>query len=214
MSFNGFCKDDFRVFAIEGLDARMDEIKNRVQPKLHTLGEEFSRYLAEKTGQEMYYHVAKHARRTVNPPKDTWVAFANNKRGYKMLPHFQIGLFRTHVFVWFAVIYESPVKEKIGEAFAEQLQEIKLHIPSSYQWSVDHTKPDTVDHGHLSDETLREMFHRLAKVKKAELLCGMNLPSEDPAVKDGRLLTEKIKEAFNILLPLYHISMRVYENEA
>ena len=37
-------------------------------------------------------HVAKHARRSVNPPIDTWVAFAPNKRGYKMLPHFQIGL--------------------------------------------------------------------------------------------------------------------------
>ncbi|WP_397261357.1 DUF1054 family protein [Peribacillus simplex] len=28
------------------------------------------------TGDEMYPHVAKHARRKVNPPNDTWVAFA------------------------------------------------------------------------------------------------------------------------------------------
>lgn len=31
-------------------------------------------------------------------PVDTWVAFAPNKRGYKMLPHFQIGLFKDHLF--------------------------------------------------------------------------------------------------------------------
>jgi hypothetical protein len=34
------------------------------------------------------------------------LAFANSKRGYKKLPHFQIGLWDTHMFVWFAIIYE------------------------------------------------------------------------------------------------------------
>ena len=45
--------------------------------------------LQVKPVKHFYPHVAKHARRSVNPPKDTWVAFATSKRGYKMLPHFK-----------------------------------------------------------------------------------------------------------------------------
>ena len=54
--------------------------------------------------------MAKHARRTVNPPKDSWVAFAPYKRGYKSLPHFQIGLWRTHLFIVLVIIYEALKK--------------------------------------------------------------------------------------------------------
>ncbi len=31
----------------------------------------------------MFPHVAKHARRSVNPPADSWVAFANSKEAIK-----------------------------------------------------------------------------------------------------------------------------------
>ncbi len=106
-AFSGFHQEDFDVFAIDGLDQRMDAIKTIVRPKLEALGHHFAPVLSLKTGDEMFFHVAKHARRTVNPPKDTWVAWANDKRGYKKHPHFQIGLWQTHLFVWYAVIYEA-----------------------------------------------------------------------------------------------------------
>lgn len=120
----------------------------------------------------MYVHVAKHARRTINPPKDTWVALANNARGYKMLPHFQIGLWNTHLFIWFAVIYESPQKEVIGERFTKKLNKLYKETPKDFVWSVDHTKPETVKHQELSKEKLQSFFQRLQTVKKAELLSG------------------------------------------
>lgn len=91
----------------------MEGIKELIRPKLETLGQHFAPSLSLATGEEMFYHVAKHARRTVNPPKDTWVAWAGDKRGYKKHPHFQVGLWGTHLFVWYAVIYESPFKEEI-----------------------------------------------------------------------------------------------------
>ncbi|ASB89775.1 UPF0637 protein YktB [Bacillus sonorensis] len=106
-----FTEEDFHTFTIEGLDARMGVLKETVRPKLQGLGEHFAPVLSVLTGDEMFVHVAKHARRSVNPPDDSWVAFANNKRGYKKLPHFQIGLWKTHVFVWFALIYESPSRK-------------------------------------------------------------------------------------------------------
>ena len=69
-----------------------------------------SEYFTSQTGETFYAHVAKHARKCKSPV-DTWVAFAPNKRGYKMLPHFQIGLFKDHLFLMFGVMHEG--KDKI-----------------------------------------------------------------------------------------------------
>src|SRR5699024_11327687 len=63
-------------------------------------------------GSDMHLHIAKHARRTVNPPNDTWMAIAGNKRGYKKHPHFQVGLWDDHLFIWLAYIYELPRSEE------------------------------------------------------------------------------------------------------
>lgn len=143
MAFSGFSQDDFNVFRIEGLDARMEAIKTTIRPKFEQLSNHFAPTLSSLCGDEMFVHIAKHARRTVNPPADTWVAFANSKRGYKKLPHFQIGLWETHVFVWFAVIYESPIKEQFGKLLKQNMEEIRQNIPDSFVWSKDHTKPDS-----------------------------------------------------------------------
>src|SRR3954462_14851465 len=121
MDFGGFTTEDFNVFLIDGLEARMEALKNTIRPKLEQLGEYFAPTISAITDDEMFIHVAKHARRTINPPKDTWVAFSNNSRGYKMLPHFQIGMWNTHLFIWFAVIYEAPQKNVIAESFSKKL---------------------------------------------------------------------------------------------
>ncbi|NDI33538.1 DUF1054 family protein [Chengkuizengella sediminis] len=72
MSFQGFTKEDFNVFTIDSLEPRMEALITHVRPKLEWLGAEIAPYLSAVTGEEMFPHVAKHARRTVNPPNDTW----------------------------------------------------------------------------------------------------------------------------------------------
>ena len=42
MTFNGFTKDDFNVFNIDGLDNRMTAIAEQIRPKLDYLGEHFA----------------------------------------------------------------------------------------------------------------------------------------------------------------------------
>ncbi|RCO06314.1 DUF1054 family protein, partial [Bacilli bacterium] len=93
MSLQGFNKEDFETFHIDGLDSRMEAIQNRIQPKFQLIGSQLVDVLSAELGNEMFLHIAKHARRTVNPPQDTWLAIGNNKRGYKKHPHFQLGLF-------------------------------------------------------------------------------------------------------------------------
>ena len=71
----------------------MEGLKERdtIRPKLKGIGETIAPYLSRLTGDEMYIHVAKHARRTVNPPDETWVAWSPQKRGYKSQPRLSGG---------------------------------------------------------------------------------------------------------------------------
>ncbi|CAH0309797.1 MULTISPECIES: YktB family protein [Peribacillus] len=206
MNIASFTADDFDVFKIDGLEPRMDALKERIQPKLQALGEHFSQKLSVMTGDEMHPHVAKHARRSVNPPKDTWVAFAANSRGYKMMPHFQIGLWETHMFIWYAVIYEAPNKIEIGKQLEQQAGRLVNSIPSHYVWSMDHTKPDVITHDGLGVDELNSMFTRLQTVKKSEILCGIKISRDDAIkLKDDDFI-QTIQDAFEHLLPLYQLN--------
>ncbi|NPC92425.1 DUF1054 domain-containing protein [Bacillus sp. WMMC1349] len=200
-----FTEDDFHTFTIEGLDARMSVLKETVRPKLQALGEHFAPVLSVLTGDEMFVHVAKHARRSVNPPDDSWVAFANNKRGYKKLPHFQIGLWKTHVFVWFALIYEAPLKEEYGKRLQEHLQDIKNLIPDTFVWSADHTKPEAHKQSDMKPEELIQLFERLEKVKKAEVLCGIQLSRDQVLQMSSDDFLSQIEAAFEKLSYLYQL---------
>ncbi|MCG1020487.1 YktB family protein [Sutcliffiella horikoshii] len=204
--FTGFKKKDFQVFTIDGLEERMEALKNQIQPKFEQLGQYFAPSLSAMTGEEMHYHVAKHARRTKNPPKDSWVAFGSNPRGYKMLPHFQIGLWETHVFVWFAVIYEAPMKEAFGETLLKEVKAIRKEIPSNYVWSKDHTKPEVIRQSELTEEAHQDLFERLINVKKAEILCGIQIPKEEAVKLSGDETIARIEEAFQTLRRLYDLS--------
>ncbi|MDE1451763.1 hypothetical protein CHCC14820_3188 [Bacillus paralicheniformis] len=209
MSSLRFTEEDFRTFTIEGLDARMSVLKETVRPKLEGLGGHFAPVLSALTGDEMFVHVAKHARRSVNPPDDSWVAFANNKRGYKKLPHFQIGLWETHVFVWFALIYESPLKQEYGQLFKKHLPDIESNIPSRFVWSADHTKPDVIRQSEMDDKELENLFERLVNVKKAEALCGIRLAKDEVLQMSEEAFLSEIEAAFEKLAFLYRLTQKV-----
>ncbi|USG67507.1 DUF1054 domain-containing protein [Brevibacillus ruminantium] len=205
MSFTGFHEKDFDVFSIEGLDDRMQGIISQIRPKLEFLGQHFAASLSALTGEEMFFHVAKHARRTVNPPNDTWVAWAGDKRGYKKHPHFQVGLWGTHLFVWYAVIYESPFKEGISQSMAEHLDEIMATIPDDFRWSPDHMQPESTTQAVLGREGVAQMIDRLQRVKKAELLCGFTIDRHNPLLRDGDKLLKRMDETFSTLAKLYQL---------
>ncbi|WP_047151515.1 DUF1054 domain-containing protein [Aneurinibacillus tyrosinisolvens] len=205
MSFKGFSQEDFAVFTIPGLEARMEALKASVRPKLEELGAYFAPLLSSEMGDEMFYHTAKHARRTVHPPVDTWVAWAANKRGYKMLPHFQVGLWETHLFVWFAIIYESPLKPDFARQLEQHRTSILPHLPEEFVWSLDHTKPQVFSSSEMDEAKITDAIHKLKHVKKSEILCGITIDRHDPIVSDGQALLEKIEHTFLTLKPLYEL---------
>ena len=195
---------DFDVFQINGLEQRMEALISLVRPKFNLLGEDFSAYFSSKLGEEFFPHVAKHARRTVNPPKDSWVAFAPYKRGYKALPHFQIGLWGTHLFIVLAIIYEAPQKNM----FAERLLAKKTlfnELPNDFIISGDHMSPLAIPLSEAKDEKLEQYLVRLRDVKKGEFLVGRHIPREEAITLSADDLHGIIEETFDALLPIYNI---------
>ncbi|MBM7572234.1 YktB family protein [Aquibacillus albus] len=207
MAFDGFTKQDFETFMIDGLDERMEAIRERIQPKFQDIGTDLAEYLSMKLGNEMYLHIAKHARRSVNPPKDTWLAIANNKRGYKKHPHFQVGLFDDHVFIWLALIYELPNKSVIAKQLLEEYEALKK-LPEDFVVSLDHTKKDSIPITELSQTNIE----RFRDVKKAEFLVGKHVAASDSMLEDGQAFLSFTKETIDQLIPYYQLALNANDN--
>jgi uncharacterized protein YktB (UPF0637 family) len=205
VSFQGFTAEDFETFHIEGLEGRMEAIRSRIQPKFRAISEQLIEELSLHTGDELFLHIAKHARRTVNAPVDTWMAFSSSKRGYKQLPHFQIGLFDDRVFIWFAAIYELPNKKEIAQALLDHAEQIRS-MPTDFMLSFDHMKKDADALSRMSEEELETALRRFRDVKKAEFLIGRNLDKHDPVLQDGARFLQLAKETLLATMPLYKLA--------
>lgn len=202
MSKYCFTDKDFEVFTIEGLEPRMSALKENIRPKLENLGEHFSEYLTELTGDEYFAHVAKHARRKVNPPDDTWASFSTNPRGYKMMPHFQIGLYNSHAFCMYGVIYESPDKKQLASRWLDNIDQFRS-LPQNYQVSLDHMKPKKTELSDMSKEDIEAGLIRLRDVKKGEFLVGkVYLPTDD-ALQSDEVFLEDLEEVMEKLVEFY-----------
>lgn len=195
----------FQVFETPGLEARMAALKEKVRPKFEELGEQFSAYFSGITGEEFYPHVAKHMRRTVNPPNDSWVAFAPHKRGYKAVPHFQIGLWDSHVFIILAVIYEANGKSGMAERLLDS--ELITALPKDMVIAGDHMKPEASSIGELGDEGVNKLLCRFRDVKKGEFVIGRHLRREDADNLSKSQFDELAEKTFDELLPVYYMML-------
>ena len=203
IEFKGFTQDDFDTFLIDGLEQRMTAIQERIQPKFKIIGEALTDDLSAMVGSEMHLHIARHARRTVNPPQDTWMAIAGNKRGYKKHPHFQVGLWDNHLFVWLAFIYELPNKSNMARTFLEHIDELDMIIPDDFVISLDHMKKDAVTKNEID---LEGALTRFRDVKKAEFLIGKHIDPTNPILQDGDAFIQMVKDTFDTLIPIYRLA--------
>lgn len=203
MTFNGFTKHDFEIFKIDTLAGRMEAIQTNIQPKFKQIGEGLLDDVSAMIGSEMHLHIARHLRRKVNPPNDTWLAIAGNKRGYKKHPHFQVGLWDDRVFIWLAFIYELPEKERIAARFIEETDFIRDSVPSDFYISLDHMKKDATTLGDIDLDAALQRFHN---VKKAEFLIGKVILADDPILTDGAAFMKLVKETYDRLIPIYRLA--------
>lgn len=211
MNFEGFKAADFDVFEVDGLEARMDCLKATLRPKLEQIGADLVPFLSQATGQPMYAHVAKHARRKTNPPKDSWVAWSHHPRGYKMFPHFQVGAWSTHVFVQWGIIYESPHKSHFGQKMVVSSDELLQAVPASYRWYPDHTVNVGTLTSELTQDELLRLSHRLINQKNGELMVGTQVPREEALQMKPETFLQFAQDTFKHLIVLHRAAMSFTE---
>lgn len=204
MTFKGFTKKDFKTMQIPGLEARMAGIQNDIQPKFKAAGEELTTYLSTQLGEEMFLHIARHQRRSVNPPESTWLAICHDKRGYKKHPHFQVGLFDNYLFVWLAFIYENEQSAKIANRFLKE-KKLFADLPDGFAISPDHTEEKTYP---VHSGELMPTLERFRDVKKGEFLVGKIYLPDDTALAPGKAFLKEAESVLDELIPFYKASLQ------
>lgn len=201
---NGFTKKDFKAMRTKGLENRMEAIQTQIQPKFKALGEELTQFLSMELHTEMYLHIARHARRSVNPPDSTWFAICDDKRGYKKHPHFQVGLYGDYLFIWLAFIYENEDRDQIASRFLEN-QAMFDALPTDFSISKDHTVSTTFA---LDSGELLGTLKRFRDVKKGEFLVGKVYPEDSALLRSEKGLLKEAETVFRELLPLYQLAVK------
>src|SRR5262249_46893441 len=152
----------------KGFKARMEEIRARIRPKLETLGGRLAPELQRTTGESTFAHVARHARRTMNPPDDTWVAFAADARGYKKHSHFKFAVSRAGVRFLFEVGPEHADKKKWASAWkknAPKLAPVLRRMKGLAWFKNEHDDDPAAPLGGLSAEEAGELGDELTRTR-------------------------------------------------
>ncbi len=206
MEFVGFEDTDFSVFEVPGLDERMVALKHQFRPKLEQLGHDLTPLLTDILGVPMFAHVAKHARRRVNPPNDSWVSICADKRGYKKHPHFEIGAWRTHIFALFGLLYESPTRTLFAERFRMNAADVVASLPQNYVWVADHTNPVGISGRDITVERALELASRMATARAGELFIGMQFQRSDVVLMSPVEFENAMLDYFEKMEPLFRMA--------
>ncbi len=181
-----FTAQDFRVLEIPGFSDRMSALRERLSPKLQAIGEALRPTIEQETHQSFHVHVARHARRTTNPPTDTWVALSEMRRGYKMVPHFSVGLFSDRLFVRVGALYEAPARAQ----FAAALQSALPGLPADAEVVFDHQRPGGIPAAELLSTPGR--IAQAAGRRQGEILLERSRRAADVAGEDVVALARRL----------------------
>jgi uncharacterized protein YktB (UPF0637 family) len=208
MPSSAFGTADFKVFDVKGFQTRMQEIRARIRPKLEALGHSLAPAIQRTTGEATFAHVAKHARRTVNPPDDTWVAFAGNERGYKKHPHFKVAVSRNCVRFLFEAGPEHADKRRWAAAWkksAPKLGPVLRRVPGLAWFKNEHDEEPAAALGDLSPEQLGELADELTRTRDGHLVVGRAVTASEAARWTEAQYREAALETFRALAPLYRL---------
>jgi uncharacterized protein YktB (UPF0637 family) len=204
MSFRGFTASDFQVFDIDGVAPRMDAIRARIRPKLEALGRDLLPDISRIAGAEAFAHVAKHARRTVNPPDDTWVAFALDRRGYKKHCHFKVAVSRSAVRFLFEAGPEHADKKRWATAWkrhAPQLVPVLRRAKDLGWFKNEHDEAPAAMLGDLTPDEIARLGDELTRTRDGQVVLGRAV-SAGGARSAGRDVVRAARDTFHLLAPL------------
>lgn len=201
-----FTDRTFDVFQQEDLSDFMDQNRKYIQPVLRKYGQIIREKLEDQAQfKDLPLHVAKHLRRRVKPPFNTWVSIGGDGRGYKKYCHLQLGINSDYVFCIIALIDHPPQEQEIIKAWQENSQLIS-DLDQDYVFIFDHRK---LPYQPLKEMPLEEIFSRPLKSKKQDILIGKVLAKGHPILQDSVLFETWLLELVEDLRPLYQLAYRI-----
>jgi uncharacterized protein YktB (UPF0637 family) len=208
MASAAFGPGDFKVFDVKGFQPRMGEIRTRIRPKLETLGRSLAPALARSLIGDTFAHVAKHARRTVNPPDDTWVAFGPDARGYKKHCHFKVAVSRQCVRFVFEIGPEHAEKKRWAAAWkknAGKLSPVLRRMKDLAWFKNEHDETPAAALGDMTPEELAGLGDELLRRRDGQLVLGRVVAADAAARWTEAQYREAALETFRALVPLYRL---------
>jgi uncharacterized protein YktB (UPF0637 family) len=208
MASPAFVASDFRIFDVKGFQPRMTEIRARVRPKLDAFGGSLASSVSRSVGGEVFAHVAKHARRTVNPPDDTWVAFGPDKRGYKKHCHFKVAVSRHTVRFLFEIGPEHAEKKRWATAWkknAGKLSPVLRRMKDLAHFKNEHDETPAAALGDMTPEALVELADEIVRTRDGQLVLGRVVAADEAARWTEAQYRTAALETFRALLPLYRL---------
>jgi uncharacterized protein YktB (UPF0637 family) len=208
MEIEGLAPKDFRVFDLPGFAERMAAIRAQVRPKLEALGAGLATDVVRLAGTEIYAHVARHARRTVNPPDDTWVAFGPDRRGYKKAPHFKIAVSRHCVRFLFELGPEFAAKAEWARAWRREAPRLRRSLAraAGLGWfRNEHDEEPTARLADLDADGWARLAEALTRTRDGQLVLGRRVDAAEASRWTGADYARAARETFGALRDCFRL---------
>jgi uncharacterized protein YktB (UPF0637 family) len=203
-----FTLDDFKIFEIPGFSQRMSAILTRIRPKLTSMGVVLAPQLSPLVDVPLYVHVAKHARRTVNPPDDTWTALGANPRGYKKDVHFKIAISRNCVRFLFEAGPEYYAKEEWAKGWNREFRQVMsaLRARRELAWfRNEHDEEPAALASDIDPANLKKLCDELTRRKDGQLVLGRRIDAAEFTGLKAKQVEKIVVDTFKPLAPLFHM---------
>jgi len=208
MPSTAFGAADFKVFEVNGFAPRMSGIRARIRPKLKTMGQRLLPEVSRAIGAEAFAHVAKHARRTVNPPGDTWVAFAADRRGYKKHCHFKVAVSRNAVRFLFEIGPEHQDKARWAAAWKRnvpRLGPVLNRVKGLAYFKNEHDEVPAAQLADLSVDELAALGDAALRTRAGQFVVGRMVPASEAARWTEAQYRAAALDTVRALSPLYRL---------
>ena len=208
MPSGAFGPADFKVFDVAGFKPRMEGIRTRIRPRLEVLGRSLAPAVGRSVGGDTFAHVAKHARRTVNPPDDTWVALGPDARGYKKHCHFKVAVSRHCVRFLFEVGPEHDDKKRWTAAWrknAGKLAPVLRRMKDLAWFENEHDETPAAALGDMAPDAFVEISDPLVRRRDGQLVLGRAVGADEAQRWTEAQYRGAALDTFRALVPLYRL---------
>ena len=197
----GFIRRDFEVFAIAGFSARMAKLDELINPRLIRLADDMAPELSRTLHLQLFPHIARHMRRTANPPNETFAAFGPSRSGYKRYAYLALCVSRAGIHARAVVKPDVDDRPEIARTLKSNSAGLQksfrgTRIQQYQNWDC-RELPRSLTAG-------ADFFHGLAEAlakKSGAIDVGFGWPVRDALTVDRA----EVLDAFRELEPLYRV---------